>query len=178
MTLITDTYLGQQKAMHADPRGYGTRGDKWAAYVAGMANEVFATSILDYGCGQGSLGRAMRASGWPVTDYDPAIKGKDAPPEPADLVVCTDVLEHVEPDCIDAVLDDLKRVTRKRAFIVVSLVPAGKDLPDGRNAHILLQPREWWAEKLAHRFELVRVGPMRTPKGHKEFAALWAAVGE
>jgi len=174
MTLITKAYRRQQEAMHADPRGYGGKGDKWAAHVAGLANEAFAATILDYGCGQGSLKRALK--GWDVAEYDPAIKGKSAAPDPADLVVCTDVLEHVEPDCIDAVLDDLRRVTLKRAFIVVSLVPAGKTLPDGRNAHILLQPKAWWAEQLGRRFALVREGPVREVKGFKEFAATWRSL--
>lgn len=170
--LITDDYLAQQKALHADPRGYGTKGSKWAPTVREIVTEAAIATVLDYGCGQGSLGRALE---WDVREYDPAIPGKDRAPEPADLVVCTDVLEHIEPDCIGAVLDDLKRVTLKRAFIVVSLVPAGKNLPDGRNAHILLKPRAWWEFQLGLRFDLVRVGPVREVKGHKEFAAVWSA---
>jgi hypothetical protein len=174
--LITPEYLAMQRQLHADPRGYGTKGSKWAPTVLHEVNWLGAKSVLDYGCGQGSLGRALRDEpGLSVREYDPAIAGKDAPPAPADVVVCTDVLEHIEPDCIDAVLDDLRRVTLRRAFIVVSLVPAGKTLADGRNAHILLQPREWWAEQLGRRFNHVR-DVVREVKGHKEFAAVWSPL--
>ena len=166
--LITPDYLAQQKALHAAPKGYGGKGDKWAGEVHRMA--ASGETILDYGCGQGSLGRALRGLGYEVRDYDPAIPGKDVPPPPADLVVCTDVLEHIEPACIDAVLDDLKRVTRKALFVVIALTPAGKVLPDGRNAHILLRPADWWADMLGRRFAFDRSVPCRE---HKEIAQVW-----
>lgn len=171
--LISQRYLDQQRELHADPKGYGGKGAKWAETVADLLVRLNLRSVLDYGCGQGSLGRALRTMGHPVADYDPAIPDKAASPAPADLVVCTDVLEHVEPDCLDAVLDDIARCTRHAAFVVVSLVPAGKVLADGRNAHILLQPAEWWAARLGGRFRLAEVGPVRAVKGHKEFAAVW-----
>jgi 2-polyprenyl-3-methyl-5-hydroxy-6-metoxy-1,4-benzoquinol methylase len=174
--LITPEYLAQQRALHADPRGYGTKGSKWAPTVLHEASWLGVETVLDYGCGQGSLARELRRiePGLDVREYDPAIAGKTATPEPADLVVCTDVLEHIEPDCIQGVLDDLKRLTLKRAFIVVSLVPAGKTLPDGRNAHILLMPRQWWLDQLGERFTFERE-VVREVKGHKEVAAVWSA---
>ena len=68
-------------------------------------------------------------------------------------MTCTDVLEHIEPDCIDDVLDDLARVTKSVLFATVCVVPAKKKLADGRNAHILLKPFDWWAGKLTERLE-------------------------
>lgn len=173
--LITPGYLDQQRQLHASPEGFGGKGAKWAQTVDDLLARLRLRTVLDYGCGQGSLGRALRALGHPVAEYDPAIAGKEGRPAPADLVVCTDVLEHCEPDCLDVVLDDIARCARKAAFVVVSLVPAGKILADGRNAHILLQPAAWWSEQLAKRFDLAEVGPVRAIKGHKEFAALWSA---
>lgn len=86
--------------------------------------------------------------------YDPGIEELDLKPEPRDMVVCTDVLEHIEPDCVDNVLDDLKRVTKKIAFIDVCTVEAIQKLPDGRNAHLIIEPMEWWLPKLMERFTL------------------------
>ncbi len=86
--------------------------------------------------------------------YDPAIEGLDDEPEPADLVVCGDVLEHIEPECLDAVLDDLKRCTVKAIFLTVATRPAKKTLSDGRNAHLIQQPAEWWLPKIMQRWEL------------------------
>src|SRR5687768_6509249 len=96
--LISPAYVDMQRLLHAAPRGYGGRGEKWAGIVLQVAMAYKATSILDYGCGQGSLARVLRAQDLGpirVDEYDPAIPGKDHLLEFADLVNCTDVLEHI-----------------------------------------------------------------------------------
>jgi 2-polyprenyl-3-methyl-5-hydroxy-6-metoxy-1,4-benzoquinol methylase len=148
---ITPAYLEEQKRLHADPRGYGGKGSKWAGQVAAIAFGCGAASILDYGCGQGSLMRALMAERidrrWRLAEYDPAIPGKDGEPMFADLVVCTDVLEHVEEQCLPHVLEDLAHLTRRQLFVVISTVETSKTLSDGRQAHITLHPRAWWIER-------------------------------
>lgn len=155
--LISPGYLAQQKAMHA--RGnYGRTGDKWAEHILDLIRSSGSLTVLDYGCGQGKLGRALAPHGVQVAEYDPAVDGKDELPKPADFVVCTDVLEHIEPERIGAVLAHLRQLTRKTLFAVVSLRPAVKSLPDGRNAHILLKPSAWWyVELVAAGFEQAAV---------------------
>jgi hypothetical protein len=95
-----------------------------------------------------------RISDFPVYSYDPCVKAISNTPKPRDFVTCTDVLEHVEPEFVDAVLDDLRRVTRKAGFYVVSTVPAIKILPDGRNAHLVVEEPEWWLKKILERFKV------------------------
>jgi hypothetical protein len=149
--LISAPYLEMQRTLHAAPRGYGGRGDKWAGVVLQVALKYRATSILDYGCGQGSLARVLRSQDLGairVDEYDPAIPGKDGMPEFADLVVCTDVLEHIEPDRLDAVLAHLRMLTRKAVFAVISTKGTNKVLSDGRNAHLIIQPGGWWKDRL------------------------------
>lgn len=141
--LISPAYLEEQRILHAAPRGYGQRGYKWADTVLALAREHACESVLDYGCGQGSLARAVGAS-IQIREYDPAIEGKARLPQPADLVVCTDVLEHVESDRIWNVMQHMASLTKRIAFVVISLVPASKVLSDGRQAHILLRSVEWW----------------------------------
>jgi hypothetical protein len=70
------------------------------------------------------------------------------------MVACIDVLEHIEPDLIDNVLDDLQRLTQEIGFYSISTEPAEKTLPDGRNAHLILQSPHWWLNKIMDRFEL------------------------
>jgi len=120
-----------------------------------IAQLLNTRDILDYGCGQRTLEQAL---GFPIRNYDPAIPGLDTPPEPADLVVCTDVLEHIEPECLDDVLDDLRRVTRKVGFFVIANRPAKKILPDGRNAHLIQEGIDWWRPRIAARFALHQIG--------------------
>jgi hypothetical protein len=150
-TLISAAYLETQRTLHAAPRGYGARGAKWAETVTRLAQQIGATSILDYGCGQGSLGRTLRAvkpATWRIDEYDPAIAGKNHPPSFADLVVCTDVLEHIEPDRLMAVLAHLRLLARKAVLLVINLREANKTLSDGRNAHLIIETPEWWEARL------------------------------
>ena len=61
-----------------------------------------------------------------------------------DIVSAFDVLEHVEPEYIENVVKHLVSKFRKRAFITISLKKARETLPDGRNAHLIIEPFEWW----------------------------------
>lgn len=174
--LITPKYLEQQKWLHAQPRGYGGRGDKWAPCVSDLIDRFDARSVLDYGCGQGSLGEALRqtTSGIRISEYDPAIPGKDGYVQFADLVVCTDVLEHVEIDRVSWVLEQLKNFARKAVFLVVHLGPSNKTLPDGRNAHITQQPADWWIAQAEAVGLTVDSAELSMP--HVDRAKFWIAV--
>lgn len=148
MTLITPGYLAEQRALHANDSPYGSRGYNWAFQIAGIALLENCQTILDYGCGKGALGRSLRQyRGFRVQDYDPAVSDYVKSPSPADLVVSMDVIEHVEPECLDAVIADLHRLTKRLLFVGISTRLAGRTLSDGRNAHISLHDGEWWREK-------------------------------
>jgi hypothetical protein len=153
---ISPEYLEQNRRLH-ETGHYGISGTRWAKTVANVCAVAGSRDVLDYGCGQCTLEKDL---GWPIRNYDPCIPGLDAPPEPADVVVCTDVLEHVEEDCLDEVLDDLQRVTRRIGFLVIATRPADKILPDGRNAHLIQQAAPWWLPKLERRFAVSQVKPM------------------
>jgi len=122
-----------------------------AKYVVELANQTGLSDILDYGCGKGTLNDCMNID---IKEYDPCVEGKDTPPDPAEIVVCTDVLEHIEPDYLEDVLDDLQRLATRHVLLVIATVPAGKTLPDGRNAHLIVEPAEFWLPKLMARWEL------------------------
>lgn len=149
--MISEAYREQQKELHASGL-YGISGHKYATIVAQLAKQLNTTDILDYGCGQRTLEKSL---GFLIRNYDPAIaEFSDSPAYPADLVVCSDVLEHIEPEHLDAVLDDLQRVTRKLAFLIIATGPANKVLPDGRNAHLIQEGPEFWLPKIMDRFSL------------------------
>lgn len=152
--MITEDYRKLNAELHARGVGYGTSGKKWASTVQELARALPALTILDYGCGTRSLEAAL---GFGISNYDPALSGLDAPPEPADLVVCTDVLEHIEPDCLTAVLDDLRRCTLKAGLFSVATRPAKKFLADGRNAHLIVEGQRFWLPKLMERWEIFQL---------------------
>lgn len=151
LDLISPQYREEQRALHAAPRGYGGRGCKWAGTVEALIQMLGATSVLDYGCGQGTLVSALTVRNLPavrLAEYDPAIAGKDHLPMFADLVVCTDVLEHIEPDRLNAVLAHLRMLARKAVFLVVNLRETNKVLSDGRNAHLIIETATWWQNRV------------------------------
>lgn len=151
--LISDRYLELQKQLHA-AGGYGASSAKWAKAVSAFADQLGTRSVLDYGCGQGLLKGALTTySSLEISEYDPAIEGKHNPPEPADLVFCGDVLEHIEPNYLEKVLDDIARLAQKAVLLVIATRPAQKELADGRNAHLIIEPAWWWMRRFAERWK-------------------------
>lgn len=153
--LISEQYREQQKVLHHNA-GYGIASLAYAAKVLEIINHYQIRNVLDYGAGKGRLGEALFQRGYVgnYLPYDPAIDYWASKPSPCEMVACIDVLEHIEPECLDAVLDDLVRCTRRVAAITVHTGPAKKVLPDGRNAHLTQQPMEWWQNQLASRFAI------------------------
>jgi len=154
MPVISEEYRALNRQLHTDRSSYGTGLSSKRHYgtIANFAKSLNPASILDYGCGKGALGKAL--SHLMVIGYDPSIPGLDDLPEPADFVVSTDVLEHIEPELLDSVLDDIARCTRKAVFLTVNMMPAEAKLADGRNAHLIQKPVEWWLPKLMARWDL------------------------
>lgn len=160
--LISDTYRELNRELHTKGT-YGKHGNRWASAVAALLTEGGHVSILDYGCGAGSLKETLGIE--VMREYDPAVEGKDHLPLPAELVVCTDVLEHIEPEKLDNVLKHLQRLCRRQAFFVIATRPAMKHLSDGRNAHLIIESPEWWREKLQERFKIDRWEVHTSPDG-------------
>jgi len=150
--LITPEYQELNGQLHAARPDYGNGGHKHADDVRAMAGAILARTILDYGAGKQTLAATIRDL--TVISYDPAIAAISDDPEPADLVVCTDVLEHIEPDCLDAVLDHMRSKTLKACYMTVAMGPAMKKLSDGRNAHLLQHDEAWWLPKLVKRWRM------------------------
>lgn len=153
--LISQEYRALNKDLHESDPHYGTSGAKFAPRIEAIAKTIGAITILDYGCGKQLLGKAL--SHLLIKGYDPALEGLNGVPEPVDFVVCGDVLEHIEPDYLEAVLDDLLRCTLKGIFLTVCCVPALKVLSDGRNAHLIQKPIDWWLPQIMRRWDLQSV---------------------
>jgi len=154
--LISEEYRRQQEKLHENP-DYGLASVVTAPMLAELVVKNNIQHILDYGAGKGRLGEICKEKLSPCPKfhhYDPAIPKWSGKPEPRELVACIDVLEHIEPNCLDSVLDDLQRVTQKIGFFTVHGGPAGKNLPDGRNAHLIQERAGFWLPKFMEWFEL------------------------
>jgi SAM-dependent methyltransferase len=125
--------------------------------------QLEAKSILDFGCGRGDAYSApyklWKTWGldWPgVHLYDPSFKEHNVlPPEGKqfDLVICSDVLEHIPEDEVDEFIARLFKYARKGVWASVCTRPAKKQFPDGTNLHCTLHPMDWWYGKFVQQAE-------------------------
>ena len=154
---ISQEYLDLNRDLHERDSSYGTSGRHYAPIILSTARNYGAVDVLDWACGKGTLAPILRANGLETFEYDPAIPGKDAAPKPADLVYAGDVMEHIEREYIGAVLDNLRDLTKKAILLTVATRPALKTLADGRNAHLIVEPLEWWLPLLRERFDMAEL---------------------
>lgn len=163
MNLISKEYRTLNERLHVSSPGFGGSGHKWAARVIELAAEVGARTVLDYGCGKCTLRKEVFKRGvWlHIDEYDPGIPALSAMPRPADLVVCTDVLEHVEPECLDDVVTHLLSLATRALLIAVACRPGKRPMEDGSMEHRIVQPRDWWALRLARYAEFTEVEALR-----------------
>jgi hypothetical protein len=156
----TEEYKSLQLALHSGGR-YGHTGRQFIPTIyhaiAQLHKRLGSVSVLDYGSASGETMKAVAEHLFMPPNvesrcYDPFVEEFSAEPSPSDLVICTDVLEHVEPECTGAVLDHIQSLTKRLAFFSISLVKAEKTLADGRNAHINRPGEEFWLKEIRRRF--------------------------
>jgi hypothetical protein len=154
-TVISEGYRRQQQELHKNP-DYGTMSIEFAPIVKQVLEAGKLQSLSDYGAGKQNLIKTLNGKFGVQIDYrpyDPAFP-EYGEPQPADLVCCIDVLEHIEPELLDNVLDELQRITVRYGLYSVHTGAAIKVLSDGRNAHLTQQPSSWWLPRLCQRFEI------------------------
>ena len=137
--LITEDHKARQIKRHETQAEYGANGSKHAKTIQNLCESLKTTSVLDYGCGKGTLALNMP---FPIWEYDPAIKGRDEQPRPADIVVCTEVLEFVEVAKLNDVLANLASLMKKVGYVSIT-----------QNGSIR-QDEKWWTKILSRYFEI------------------------
>ena len=126
--------------------------------IAALIRETGAKTVLDYGAGKGvhyqpydgepEESRHRSQPSWPgvkVTCYDPCYKPFSAPYEGRyDGVICTDVVEHLPPEDVPWVLDEMFKAATKFVYVATVSYPANKSLYSGANAHSTVALPAWW----------------------------------
>jgi FkbM family methyltransferase len=149
--LISPEYIQLNKKLHEDNPMYGMGGSKHADTILKLSKELKTTDILDYGAGKMMLQKSLP---FPIFNYDPCVPEISATPRPADILVCTDVLEHIENDKLNFVLDDIRRCMKKVGYLVISTRKAVKTYANGSNTHSIVQGKDWWQKKLSKFFDI------------------------
>lgn len=150
--LISDEYKELNTALHKKNNLFGAKGFKKGAEIyEHFIKKYTVTSCLDYGCGKGTLGMFLSSNyGHTVHMYDPCYEQFNTHPVDMkfDGVICSDVLEHIEPEFLDNVLKDIFDLGSRVYYLAIGLCPSNKNLSDGRNAHLIIEDSKWWRERL------------------------------
>ena len=157
---ITPEYTKLNADLHKDPEVlYGYKGADQAPEIMKQVKAYRCRSLLDYGAGKRTLSQALQSErNLRVQDYDPAIPEISHEPAPADMVVCTDVMEHVEPELVQNVISHLHALTNRVLFLRVCIVPCtSKSLPDGSDPHRSVHSFDWWTEAFREKFSVQSV---------------------
>jgi len=155
--LISEHYRKELETLHR-PGDWGNTASRSWKEILSEVNK-YGNTFLDYGSGRGFLGKMIEKhhpGEYQVTNYDPGLDEYKDNNTPHDFVVCVDVLEHIEPDLLDNVLDDLQRVTLKAGYFQIAHFESLKFLEDGRNVHLIVEPPEWWEPKITERWNVER----------------------
>lgn len=147
----SDDYAKIQQQFHLDRPDYGVSGMKYSEHILGIASKLGTRDILDYGCGKATLQKSIP---YPIQNYDPFIPEYSKRPVPADIVVCTDVMEHIELPYVNDVLEDIHSLMKQAVFFQIATRAASKFLPDGRNAHLIQENGNWWLARLIEHFDI------------------------
>jgi 2-polyprenyl-3-methyl-5-hydroxy-6-metoxy-1,4-benzoquinol methylase len=117
-------------------------------------------TVIDFGCGTGRAALKIASAGHNVTllDFAENCRDKDAESLPfikwdltrpievkATYGFCTDVMEHIPPLDVEAVITNIMRAA-PRTFFNISTVPDELGVLIGQHLHLTVRPHKWWRE--------------------------------
>jgi hypothetical protein len=110
-------------------------------------------TICDYGCGKAHCWIKMNLKETLGLDevllYDPCYEiYKKFPDKKVDMVICTDVMEHIPEDSVDYELKRIFDLTDGVIYFSISSVLSKKLLKKDVNAHLTVKDQKWWYNKI------------------------------
>jgi len=161
--------LTEYKMMHKASDGMfnGRSLVKFITIIDNFIKKYNCESLLDYGCGKAVLytDNFKKVADVPeITKpiheiwgiekfklFDPGYPEHDTLPknELFDMVISTDVLEHIPSTDLDWVIREIFSYSSNVVFLNIACMQALKKLKDGRNAHISLYTSGEWLQFIA-----------------------------
>jgi SAM-dependent methyltransferase len=149
--IINDNYKNQLKELHSNPKTFNN-GTKQYKVVKDFIKSHKIDSLLDFGCGKGGLIQCIKELHPEinrVVGYDPGYEEfEKLPLEKFDCVISTDAMEHIEPEFLNDSLTTIDDLFSRYCFLRIACYKAKKTLPDGRNAHLIIESPAWWIDKV------------------------------
>ena len=150
-------YIKQYKLLYKRKKNYGKTSIKLYDMLKKIINDLNILSVLDYGCGKSKLLDLIKKnSKIKIFKYDPAIKKySKLTKNKTDLVICTDVLQHVPLYDLDRVLKEIKS---KGIYILfyIKCTNHKTKLPNKTYANCTVYDKKWWLEKLSNYYDDIK----------------------
>lgn len=131
--------------------------------------------VVDFGCGRNDFIRHLRTIGidglgidfaFPEADVQAPMHRVPISAGLADVVTAFDALEHLLPEEVDEVLEEMRRIAVPRGYFVISVCTRpSKRQVSGENLHPTVRPTRWWLERIG------RVGTVTQGLGSPRYIA-------
>lgn len=167
-------YIQEYKEIHLQNPKYGSNNDPAAkpSEVLKLIKQNDCHHILDYGCGKGVLVEFFNNNNVSCDGFDPAVEKFLHKPSYAtgyDCVICLDVLEHIPYHSIDDLLSDISFYDTRFIFFNIALRKASQLLSNGSNAHLIVEDKDWWIDKIKSTFTRHKIITINYKRGHNFF---------
>lgn len=150
-------YIKQYELLYKIKKNYGKTSIKLYDMLEKIINDLNILSVLDYGCGKSKLLDLIKKNKKiKVYKYDPAIKKySKLTKNKVNLVICTDVLQHVPLYDLDRVLKEIKS---KGIYILfyIKCTNHKTKLPNKTYANCTVYDKKWWLEKLSNYYDDIK----------------------
>lgn len=150
-------YIKQYELLYKRKKNYGKTSIKLYDMLKKIINDLNILSVLDYGCGKSKLLDLIKKNKKiKIYRYDPAIKKySKLTKNKTDLVICTDVLQHVPLYDLDRVLKEIKS---KGIYILfyIKCTNHKTKLPNKTYANCTVYDKKWWLEKLSNYYDDIK----------------------
>jgi len=192
--------IEQYKELHNENKFKGISLNKHIQAIGDLIKQHKVKSLLDYGSGKGYLYsknfkivnpnlKEPLQKLWKIDKlkcYDPGYtEHAEYPTDIYDMVISTDVIEHIPEEDLTWFLNDIFSLSKKFVYLNIACYPALKHFKDGTNVHVsIFKPQEWidfimklWKEKYKHleiylvsQYQEMKSVPVIIKKGNKKNA--------
>lgn len=153
--MVTDDQRERERQKYVALLGHPTYGGKNHGLPAiPFIQTIRPRALLDLGCGRNKLCKMLRESGeigatgvdfaFPDADIIAPMHRVPVADRSADCITAFDSLEHLLPEEVDEVIDEMNRIARPGARFVATIASFKH-----RDLHPTVRPLEWWLRKLS-----------------------------